>query len=288
MAKQRVLIIDDDRDIADLFSIILGTVGYECEIVYTAREGLAKLSLYIPDIVLLDLRLGYELGGEDILYQIRSNPRLDQTRVVVITGYPSMAEPITNLTDLTLLKPVDIHQLKTLIQRMTSTEKKPGTEYFRDPVTGLFHQEFFQTRLEHAFQRKKRLPDLLYAVIVFSLDFDPSLSEQEVHDDLTLIVKNIATNLLRNFRPTDTIARFSTYKYASLHEDLKSPGDFQIVMNRMRAGILQVYYVKERPYRPVLSMGGALSEDWFQKPEDILEAAEAQMKSIPFPKEIKS
>ena len=96
MDKQHVLIIDDDKDIAHLFQMVLNMVGFDCDVVHSAREGLSRLSLSIPDIILLDLRLGLEIGGEDILYQIRSNPRFKNTRVVVITGYPTLAEPIAD------------------------------------------------------------------------------------------------------------------------------------------------------------------------------------------------
>ncbi len=177
--------------------------------------------------MLLDLRLGLELGGEDILYQIRTNPRLEHTRVVVITGYPSLAEPIANLTDLTLIKPVDINQLRTLVQRVSSSEKKPKTEYFRDPLTGLFHQEFFQTRLEHAFERRKRLPEFLYGVVVFSLNFNPPL-EEETPDELRQIMEIDWGASVEEFSPRRIRSpEIATYKFASLHEDLKKPEDIQ-------------------------------------------------------------
>jgi diguanylate cyclase (GGDEF)-like protein len=282
MAKQRVLIIDDDKDIADLFRIVLSLVGFDCDIVYTAREGLSKLSLYIPDIVLLDLRLGLELGGEDILYQIRTNPRLQDTRVVAITGYPNLAEPIADLADLILLKPVDVDQLKTLIQRLSSTEKKSRQEYFRDPVSGLFHQEFFQTRLELAFERKKRIPALLYAVVAFSLDFEPAFEEGEALDSLNRILKQVGTRLTKNFRPTDTIARISTNEFAYLPEDLKKPEDVQAIVNRLSQELLRTYQVKEKMYRPVLRIGAALCEERFHQPDEILQTAESNMHSIPY------
>ncbi len=110
MDHLQVLIIEDDKDTAHFFSMVLSLVGFECEIVHSAKQGLSRLAATQPDMILLDMRLGVEIGGEDILYQIRSNPRLDQTRVIVITAYPSMAEPITNLADLILLKPVDVDQ----------------------------------------------------------------------------------------------------------------------------------------------------------------------------------
>ncbi len=102
MEKLHVLIIDDDKDTANFFSMVLSLVGFDCDIVNSAKQALSRIAVTQPDMILLDMRLGLEIGGEDILYQIRSNPRLDETRVIVITAYPAMAEPITNLADLNL------------------------------------------------------------------------------------------------------------------------------------------------------------------------------------------
>src|SRR5512135_3619415 len=95
----QVLIIEDDRDTAGFFKTVLELVGFECEVIHSAKEALDHLAFNAPDLILLDIRLGIEISGEDILYQIRSNPRFDKTRVVVTTAYPWLAEPITNLAD---------------------------------------------------------------------------------------------------------------------------------------------------------------------------------------------
>jgi len=124
---------------------VLELVGFECEIILSAKEALSTLSsARRPDPA--DIRLGVEISGEDILYQIRSNPRFDKTRVVITTAYPRLAEPITNLADLVLVKPIEIDQLKNLMQRLGSLDFKSKFQMYRDPVTELFNEEFFLTR----------------------------------------------------------------------------------------------------------------------------------------------
>ena len=280
MSTQQVLIVDDDKDIAKLFQVVLNLVGFECEIVNSAKECLSKLALSVPDIILLDLRLGLEISGEDILFQIRSNPRFNSTRVIVVTGYPSMAEPIADLTDMILLKPVAIEQLKTLIQRLASVEGKPRREYFRDPVTGLFNEEFFATRLEHAFERSKRKPDFLYAAVVFTIDFE-NLPIQEmsvpIYDD---IMRAVGRRLIKIFRPTDTLARVANKKFVSLYEDLKQPGDMGIITSRLAAKLLQPYGIDKEIYQPCLSLGAALNTEQYKSALGILEAAEQDLKPV--------
>ena len=107
----QVLIVDDEKDFVLSLEDILESRGYRVEKAHSPKTACEKLNRFDAQVALLDIRLGGEISGEDILHQIRSNPRFDKTRVIVITAYPSMAETVTNLADLILIKPVEVEQL---------------------------------------------------------------------------------------------------------------------------------------------------------------------------------
>ena len=82
----RVLVVDDNRDLADSLSLLLEEIGYR---VTTAYDGTTVLDLALadpPQAVLLDLGLpgmdGYAVAGA-----IRNEARLQNTRVIAMTGY---------------------------------------------------------------------------------------------------------------------------------------------------------------------------------------------------------
>jgi PleD family two-component response regulator len=269
--KIHALIVDDDRDTANFFRTILGLVGFECEIVYSAKAALASLAASEPDIVLLDMRLGLDVSGTEILYQIRSNPRLDKTRVVVVTAYPSMAEPVDDLADLVLIKPIEIDQLKSLVTRLSTVEQKPYL--FRDPVTNLYNFSFFLTRLEHAFERQKRRPDFLFATMVIVVDAEAQDGEPLQEDDREQLVKVAAERLVGSFRPTDTIARMDHERIIALFEDLKQAADVDVILRRICQLVAITVEINGRPMRLTPSIGAALNEPRFKSPEEILGAA---------------
>ncbi|HVN55392.1 MAG TPA: diguanylate cyclase [Anaerolineaceae bacterium] len=233
MDKFQVLIIDDDKDIATWFKTVLVMMGFEVDIALSARQALTWLASSVPDLILLDLRLGQELGGEDILYQIRSNSRFDYTRVIIITGYPTSADMVTNLADLVMIKPVELTQLKTLVNRMATSKVEPKSLSFRDPVTMLFNKEFFQTRLELAFERSKRRPEFYFVVTIFQLEVRGMEEGQLVPDATAAILYEIAERLKQKLRPTDTITRISGFKFATLHEDLRQKEDTSVILDRL-------------------------------------------------------
>ena len=110
MNKPFALIIDDDRDIVALFRHVLDMAGYHTEIILHGKTAVKRLATSKPDIVLLDLNL-LGVSGTEILHMIRSHEHLKDTQVIVITGYPYIAETLEEKPELVLIKPVNIEQL---------------------------------------------------------------------------------------------------------------------------------------------------------------------------------
>lgn len=111
-----VLIIEDDKRQATIFSLALKN-DFEVEVIedgYTALSRLAQLS---PAVVILDLHLP-GISGEEILSYIRSQEHLTQTRVILATADAVLAQSLTEQTDLVLLKPISVSQLRQLARRL--------------------------------------------------------------------------------------------------------------------------------------------------------------------------
>jgi CheY-like chemotaxis protein len=115
MINSRAVIIEDDKDAAELYRHVLESLGFETEVIRTGEAASARLTVIVPAVVLLDLHLPARLSGIDILHQIRADKRLTETRVIVVTGHPELAETIGDEADAVLIKPVDVSTLSDLI-----------------------------------------------------------------------------------------------------------------------------------------------------------------------------
>ena len=82
--RRKVLIVDDDKEIAKLVSVLLATEGYETSEAMTGGEALRKVAAEQPELVLLDLQLP-DLSGEKVLEKIKKDH--EDTGVVIITGF---------------------------------------------------------------------------------------------------------------------------------------------------------------------------------------------------------
>lgn len=120
MTKPLALIIEDDADLADIFSVGLAGIGFETEIVRDGKMALAQLATIVPRLVLLDLHLP-GVSGKDILKHIRAHDRLAGIRVILATADALMAESLRGEADTILLKPISINQLRAVAKRLLSS-----------------------------------------------------------------------------------------------------------------------------------------------------------------------
>ncbi|MFY0409248.1 MtrAB system response regulator MtrA [Solicola sp. PLA-1-18] len=67
----RVLVVDDDRSLAEMLTIVLGTEGFETSVCTNGTDAVAAFRSFRPDVVLLDLMLP-GIDGIDVCKQIRA------------------------------------------------------------------------------------------------------------------------------------------------------------------------------------------------------------------------
>ena len=125
MAKHRILVIEDQEDLAEIYESALGKAGYEVTNAYTGEEGVAEFEANGADAVLLDMTLP-EMHGTKVLEDIRNlSPSVP---VVVVTG-ETLAESrdVCNRLGVQeyLSKPPEYDALLRAFKRALST---PGTD----------------------------------------------------------------------------------------------------------------------------------------------------------------
>ena len=120
MAKHRILVIEDQEDLAELYESGLEKAGYEVINAYTGEEGVAEFEANGADAVLLDMTLP-EMHGTKVLEDIRNLSA--SVPVVVVTG-ETLAESRDACTRLGvseyLSKPPDYDALLAAFRRALS------------------------------------------------------------------------------------------------------------------------------------------------------------------------
>jgi signal transduction histidine kinase/CheY-like chemotaxis protein len=85
--EQRILLVEDNRDAADALSQLMRLMGCEVDVAYDGRSALALAVAAPPDLVLCDLGLPGAMDGYGVARTARTDPRLDATRLIAVSGY---------------------------------------------------------------------------------------------------------------------------------------------------------------------------------------------------------
>jgi len=81
----RILVVEDEKDLADLLVYNLRQSGHQTEISSTGAGALAKASSFKPDLVLLDLMLP-DISGLEVIRMLRGTPQQNRTAVMMLTA----------------------------------------------------------------------------------------------------------------------------------------------------------------------------------------------------------
>lgn len=120
MADRLALIIEDQKDIAEIYSSALRMVDFHTEVIYDGKEALDSLSQIFPEVIILDMNLPH-VSGHYLFKQLRTLPHLAEVPVIICTANAVMADAMqkeVSDSDFILVKPVSIHQLTGLIKRL--------------------------------------------------------------------------------------------------------------------------------------------------------------------------
>ncbi|WP_406693409.1 ATP-binding protein [Singulisphaera sp. Ch08] len=115
----RILIVDDNKDLAQSLARLLRHVGHEVKMAYDGPEGIETARVYAPDVLLLDIGLPC-LDGYEVARRLRREENSKRALIIAISGYGQEEDQRLSREagiDHYLVKPVDIHTVATLISQ---------------------------------------------------------------------------------------------------------------------------------------------------------------------------
>jgi signal transduction histidine kinase/DNA-binding response OmpR family regulator len=115
--RRRVLLVDDNRDVAASLARLLRMDGHEVHVCHDGAAAVTAAAGFHPDVVLLDIGLP-GMNGFEVARRLRAQPALSHTLLIAITGYGQEQHPQSTLEagfNHYLVKPVDPVVLATLL-----------------------------------------------------------------------------------------------------------------------------------------------------------------------------
>ncbi len=153
MAKTRLLIVEDDVDIANMLKIYFSGMGFEVDVAHRGSAALEKTKHALPQLIVLDIMLP-DIDGYEVCRTLRTNTRTSHIPVIFLTQKDERSDRLQGLelgADDYITKPFDIEELKLRVQ---GAIRRSERESLTDPRSGLPAGRLIEEQLRRIIREK--------------------------------------------------------------------------------------------------------------------------------------
>jgi CheY-like chemotaxis protein len=116
---KKILVVDDDRDSAEMIAEFLAMQGHETTFALNGQTAVATALELVPDLALLDITLP-DMSGYELAQRLRAHPSLSRLILVAFTGWSGPeheAKALESGFDHHMVKPIDFATLQRVLER---------------------------------------------------------------------------------------------------------------------------------------------------------------------------
>jgi diguanylate cyclase (GGDEF)-like protein len=201
MGTARLLVVEDDVDIANMLKIYFSGLLYEVDVANRGRDALEKTRQVLPHLIVLDIMLP-DIDGYEVCRTLRTNTRTSHIPVIFLTQKDERSDKLQGLelgADDYITKPFDIEELKLRVQ---GAIRRAERESLTDPRSGLPAGRLIEEQLRRIIREKS------WALL------DLRLNNFEAFKDVY------------GFVAGDDVLRFAAMLIGEVVDDAGTPNDF--------------------------------------------------------------
>lgn len=128
MAKHKILVVEDDRSLADVVRYNLQQAGYDVYWAYDGQDGLTQAQLQLPDLIVLDVMLPV-MDGLEVCRRIRSSSQTKDILVLMLTAKGEETDHLVGFSvgaDDYVVKPYSVKILLERIRALIRRKERQG------------------------------------------------------------------------------------------------------------------------------------------------------------------
>lgn len=243
VTKSKILIVEDDPDVAEMLTAYFRSQEYDVSAVNWGEDGVRSAQQTPPDLVILDIRLP-DIDGYEVARRLRSDRRTGDIPIIFLTEKRDRADRLQGLeigADDYITKPFDIQELRL---RVRNALKRVSQGSLTNPVTGLPEGALVDEKLSEVIGTEGAA---LLFVALENMDSFREMYGFVASDDVLRAVSLMIMNTMREVsRPDDFLGHFSSTDFilvvppsnlAALSEKLRS---------RLDQSVEYFYPIKDR------------------------------------------
>jgi len=241
--KSKILIIEDDLDVAEMLNAYFRVQGYEVFTVNWGEDGVRACQTVHPDLVILDIRLP-DIDGYEVARRLRADRRTSDVPIIFLTEKRERSDRLQGLeigADDYITKPFDVQELRL---RVRNALKRVSQGSLTNPVTGLPEGALVDEKLSEVIGKDG------VAVLFVSIENMDAFREAYgfvASDDVLRAISLMVMNTMREVsRPEDFLGHFSGTDFILV----VPPSNLAALSEKLRARLEQsveyFYPIKDR------------------------------------------
>lgn len=209
-AKPKILIVEDDPDVAEMLTAYFRTQDYEVFTVNWGEDGVRSALQVSPELVILDIRLP-DIDGYEVATRLRKDRRTADIPIIFLTEKRDRADRLQGLeigADDYITKPFDVQELRL---RVRNALNRVSQGSLTNPVTGLPEGALVDEKLSEVLGKDSS------ALLFISIQNMSAFREDYgfvASDDVLRAVSLMIVNTMREFsRPEDFLGHLSATEF---------------------------------------------------------------------------
>ena len=245
-AKQTILIVEDDLDVADMLNAYFRVQGYEVLAANWGEEAVKLCQKKFPDLVILDIRLP-DIDGYEVARRLRNDRHSREIPIIFLTDKRNRQDRLQGLelgADDYVTKPFDIQELRL---RVRNALRRSSQGTLTNPVTNLPEGVLIDEKLSECLHSEGWA---LLLVSLINLEFFREAYGFVASDDVLRAVSLMIHNAVREAgSTTDFIGQYSPAQLVLVTQPTNLPELKNRISTRLDQTLDFFYPLKDRSQR---------------------------------------
>ncbi len=270
----RVLIVDDDEDLAARFALVLRNARMLVEVLHKPAQILQRMGQFNPEVVLLDINMP-DCSGTELAQIIRFQDQWLRVPIVYLSAETDLARQMGALLragDDFVTKPISDSALLTTVFSRAQRARLLSTALSRDSLTGLLKHADIKEQIAIEVERALRSGKPA-SVVMLDIDHFKKVNDSYGHAAGDNVIRALANLLRQRLRRIDSLGRYGGEEFAAVLPDC-SEEQAENILNEIRQRFAELIFLAENIEFSVTLSAGIAQTGGKGSSTDLLEQAD--------------
>nr|WP_024309977.1 diguanylate cyclase [Pseudomonas sp. P818] len=270
----RVLIVDDDRDLASRYSLVLRDAGMLVEILQDPAQIFEHLRNFNPEVVLLDVNMPHCTGPE-LAQIIRCNDDWLRIPIIYLSAETDIAKQMNALIkagDDFVTKPISDNALVAAVFSRAQRARLLSDALSRDSLTGLLKHGDIKEQVAIELERALRTGDRA-SVVMLDIDHFKRVNDEHGHAAGDNVIRALANLLRQRLRRIDSLGRYGGEEFLAVLPDC-APQQAKQIVDEIRERFAELRFIADGGEFSCTLSAGVAGTDLHSQAEQLRERAD--------------